>query len=255
MALQAVVNDLAEVPEDLHEHYEANGDVFRLRVEGYDDTALKRVNEDLRGKNQRLRERLDTVPDDFDRAELEELRKLRDAVHEKEARAAGDWDRLKTDLEVRHSKLLEAEKREREAVAQRYNELAKQHEHHIGEGAATAALADAGARVTAMLPHVMKRVSVVAEDGNFRAVATGLDGEPTDIPTLVSQMKAAGEDWDWGFQPSLASGGGAVSRGGAGRAGQVRTKADLGNSKTNPAAHAKFIADHGLDAYRALPTG
>ena len=40
-ALPAVVDTLEAVPEALHEHYEQDGDSFRLRVDGYDDSGLK----------------------------------------------------------------------------------------------------------------------------------------------------------------------------------------------------------------------
>jgi hypothetical protein len=147
MALKAVLDSLEGVAEDLHQHYEQDGDVYRIRVDGYDDTGLK-------------------------------------------AKASGDWDKLKGDMEARHAKELEA--------ADSNNALlASQLEQIIKKDAATAALADAGARVTAMLPHVLERVSIVSEEGSRRAVARGLDGESTDIAGLVSQMREAGEEWDW----------------------------------------------------------
>ena len=248
MALKAVLDSLEGVAEDLHQHYEQDGDVYRIRVDGYDDTGLKATLDDLKGKNQRLRKKLETVPDDFDMAELEELRKLRQTIDDEKAKAAGDWDKLKSDMEARHAKELEA--------ADSNNALlASQLEQIIKKDAATAALADAGARVTAMLPHVLERVSIVSEEGSRRAVARGLDGESTDIAGLVSQMREAGEEWDWGFSSSGASGGGSAGRGGAGRAGQIRTKADLGDANTDSGRQARsaYIQEHGLDAFKGLP--
>lgn len=247
--LKAVLDSLDGVPEGLREHYQQDGDVYRIRVDGYDDTGLKATLDDLKGKNDRLRERLASVPDDFDVAELQELRKMRQTVDDEKARAAGDWDKLRGDMEARHAKELEGYKAESQRLVGQLDQI-------IAKDAATAALADAGARVGAMLPHVLNRVSVVVEDGNRKAVAQGLDGESTDIAGLVGQMREAGEDWDWGFVSSGASGGGSVGRGGAGRAGQIRTKADLGDSNTQQGrlARSAFIREHGLDAFKGLPT-
>ena len=248
-ALKAVLDSLDGVPEELREHYEQDGDIFRIRVDGYDDTGLKVVLEDLKQKNDELRDRLATVPDNFDVAELEELRKLRQTVQDEQARAAGDWDKLKGDMETRHAKELDA-------VRTSNANLESQLEQIIKKDAATRALADANARVTAMLPHVLGRISVITEEGSKKAVATGLDGEPTDIPTLVSQMREAGQEWDWGFQSSGAAGGGSAGRGGAGRVGQIRTKADLGDANTDSGrlARANYIRDNGLDAFKDLPS-
>ena len=248
MALAAVVDSLDGVPEDLREHYEQDGDVFRIRVDGYDDTGLKATLEDLKGKNLKLRKKLEHVPDNFDIAELEELRKLRQTIDDDRARAAGDWDKLKGDLEARHQK-------ERESLADRLAASEKQLDAIVRRDAATTALADAGAIVNAMLPHVLDRVDVVVEDGTRRAVAKGLDGEATDISGLVSQMQEAGGEWAWGFQASGATGGGSGSRGGAGRAGSIRTKADLGdaNSADGQRARSEFIRANGLEAFKALP--
>jgi hypothetical protein len=250
MTLKAVLDSLDGVPEELHQHYEQDGEVFHIRVDGYDDTGLKHKVRRLEAKNVKLEERLGAVPDNFDVAELEELRKLRQTVQDEQAKAAGDWDKLKGDMEARHGKELES-------VKSNNATLADQLEQIIKKDAATAALADAGARVTAMLPHVLDRVSVVTEDGNRRAVATGLDGEPTDISGLVSQMREAGEDWDWGFQSTGATGGGSAGRGSASRAGQVRTKADLGESQSHAGrlARSAYIKEHGVDAFKELPNG
>ena len=247
--LKATLDSLEQVPEELREHYEQDGEVYRIRVDGYDDTGLRAALQDQKGKNERLRQRLSKVPDDFDLAELEQLRKLQQTVDEEKAKAAGDWDKLKNDMEARHQQQL----------TQALNELAEANrelERSNKEDAATKALADANARVTAMLPHVLSRVTVHKEDGQHKAVAVGLDGEPTDITGLVAQMKDAGDDWAWGFLSSGASGGGAVGRGGAGRAGQIRTKADLGDSTTQQGrlARSAFIREHGLDAFKELPT-
>ena len=247
--LKAVLDSLEGVPEELQEHYEQDGDVYRIRVDGYDDTALKTALNDLKGKNDRLRMRLDSVPDDFDMAELEELRKLRQTLDDEKAKAAGDWDKLRSDMEARHAKELES-------LHGSNTQLVSQLEQIIKKDAATQALADANAIVSAMLPQVLDRVSIVTEDGSRKAVATGLDGEATYIAGLVAQMKEAGEQWDWGFQSSGSTGGGSVSRGGAGRAGQIRTKADLGDALTTQGrlARSAFIREYGVDAFKELPT-
>lgn len=242
--LHAKLDTLDGLPDVLAEHYEQDGDSYRLRVEGYDDTGLRAVLEDKKGEVKKLREKLTTY-EGIDPEEVAELRALRDEYEAKVAQA-GRWEEQKERLEKQFQKQLEQRQADLAATTGQLETLLK-------ENAVRDALAKNQARVDALLPHVMQRVNIVTEaDGTRRAVAIGLDGQSeTDIPTLVSDMKAKEDQFGWGFLPNGNSGGGTAapkSTGGSG-AGKVRSKKDLKSA----AEHSRFIADHGLQAYQELP--
>ncbi|MEK9810134.1 MAG: hypothetical protein VW362_06770 [Candidatus Nanopelagicales bacterium] len=242
--LHAKIDTLEGVPEVLHEHYEKDGDAYRLRVEGYDDTGLKTVLEDKKGEVKKLREKL-TQYEGIDPEEVAELRALREEYEMKVAHA-GRWEEQKERLEKQFQKQLDQRQADLAGVTGQLEGLLK-------ENAAREALAKNQARVDALLPHVLGRVNIVTDaDGTRKAVAVGLDGQSeTDIGTLVAEMKANEDAFGWGFLPNGNSGGGTAATkttGGSG-AGKVRSKKDLKSA----AEHSRFIADHGLQAYQELP--
>lgn len=241
MTLQATIDSLEGVPEALHEHYEQDGDVYRLRVEGYDDTGLKVVLDEKKAEVKKLRDKLKTYAG-IDPDEVTELREMRDEMEERIAQA-GKWEDHKARLDAKHEKELEKLRAQTEA-------LGGQLEGVLKENAAREALNKHGARVDALLPHVLKRVQIVEDEGKRRAVAIGLDDESeTDIAGLVAEMKSAGEAYDWGFLPSGSNGTGSANGSGGGSAVKVRTKADL---KTT-ADKSSYIAEHGLQSFQDLP--
>ena len=241
--LQATTDSIDGLPDVLKEHYEQDGDVYRLRVEGYEDTGLKVVLDDKKKEVKKLRDKLREY-EGIDPEEVSELRELRESYEDKIAQA-GRWEEQKSRLEAQYQKQLEAAKGEAQSTSTQLEELLK-------ENAARAALAENNARVDALLPHVLGRVQVVAdEQGKRRAVAIGLDGESeTDIGSLVGEMRANEDKYGWGFLPTGNSGGGSVAGSSGGSAGgRIRSKKDLKSA----AEHSRFIADHGLDAYQELP--
>lgn len=242
MALKATLDSLDDVSEGLREHYEQDGPLYRLRVEGYDDTALRQANERLKTERDKLRQKLDAFGE-FDPTELQDLVELREQFEERVKAESQSWDQQRERLEARYQK-------EQEKLAEKLNSREGQLTRVLKESAAKSALAEHDAIMKAMLPQVLGRVELVPnDDGEFATVAKGLDDEETDIGTLVKQMKESGE-FDWGFQSNGRSGGGspAGTAGGSGK-GKVRSKKDLASA----AEHSRYIAEHGLEAYRELP--
>lgn len=241
--LQATVEALDDLPEVLHEHYEQDGDIYRLRVEGYDDTGLKAVNEDLKKDIGKLKKRLQKAESASE--ELAELREFRDE-HEGKIAEVGNLDEFKAKLEARAQKRIDEAEAARQADHQRMTALTHRTE-------VLNAMRDAGVIIDRLDEKVMGRTRVdVDPDGEVAVVATGLDGEDTDVVTLLSQMK---EDKDkrfaWGFSANGGAGGGAAgSGGGTATIGQVRTKADFANDSL---AKSRFIAEHGAKAFEDLP--
>lgn len=239
--LQGRVESLDGVPEALHEHYVKDGDGYNLRVENYEgDAGLRTVLEDTKAKLKAKRDQLRTY-EGIDPEEVAELRELREEYESKIA-AAGSWEDQKARLEAKHAKEIEKLTGERDGLGTQLDSVLKKE-------ASRAVLEKQGAIVDALLPHVLDRVKIVTEDGERRAVASGLDGDETDISGLVKQMQDAGEQFAWGFLPGGKSGGGSTTAGGGGSAGRVRSKSDLKSA----AEHSDFIAKHGLKAYQELP--
>lgn len=241
--LQAKIDTLDGLPDALKEHYEPDGDAFRLRVEGYDDTGLKTVLEDKKAEVKKLREKL-TQYEGIDPGEVAELRALREEYESKVAQA-GRWEEQKERLEKQFQKQVEQRNAELASVT-------SQLEQYLKENAARDALAKNNAIVDALLPHVLGRVSIVTDaDGTRKAVAVGLDGTTeTDISTLVADMKANEQSYGWGFLPNGSSGGGtSASKSGGSGAGTVRSVKDLKTA----AEKSRYIAEHGLAAYQGLP--
>lgn len=241
MALQATLESLDDLPEVLHEHYEQDGDVYRLRVDGYEDTALRNSLDYARKDVKRLRKQLEGY-EGISPEEVAELREKRDEYESKIAQA-GSWEEQKERLEAQH-------KRDLERVKGEVEQERLSHHQYRKRNAVLAALNEANAIPEALDDKVIQRTRIeVDEHGEFQVVATGLDDNETDLPSLIQQMKEANGKYDWGFRPNGNSGSGAATGTGGGTAGKVRTKKDLKSA----AEHSRYIAEHGLPAYQELP--
>lgn len=242
MALAATLDSLDDVPEEIAEHYEQDGDIYRLRVDGYEDVGLRTTLEDKKRDIKKLRDKLKAY-EGIDPDEVAELRNLREEYEDKIA-SAGKWEDQKARLEEKHNKALEGLKAQLDTRTGQLSTMMKR-------DAASAALRESGALVDALLPHVLDRVTLVEDDGQFRAVATGLDGETeTTIEGLVGEMKSSGERFAWGFAASGNSGAGGAAGSGGGSANHgIRSKKDLAGT----AEKSQYIATHGLQAFQALP--
>ena len=236
MALPAVTDSLDNVPESAREFYKEDGDTFVLETDG-----AAKVKE-FRTSNIQLRKELEKYTE-VDPDRYKELLTAAERREIEEAERAGEWEKAKERLAAQAKQKEEALAAE---IAKRDNQL----DQLVRKDAARGALEAAEAHVTVALPHVMERTRLEVVDGEYKAVATGLDGNDTDISTLIGQMQAAPEEWGALFKASGAAGGGATGNG-AGGTGKVRTRADM----TTPAEKAAYIHEHGRDAYFALPAG
>lgn len=242
MALPAQVTSLDDVPEILREHYTQDGDVYNLRVEGYEgDAGLKTVLEDKKREVKKLRDRLSAF-EGIEPEDVPDLLKLREDFDARVAAAEGSSDEIKA--------LNERLKRENDSLKASNRELDSEIVQKTKRDEVLRALNEHNAIPDALLLPVLERVQVVNEDGTRRVVATGLDGESeTDVSSLVAAMKQADGKFDWGFRPNGNSGTGGAARSGGGSAGKVQSKKDLKSA----AEHSRYIADHGLSAYQELP--
>lgn len=124
-------------------------------------SGLKRKNQELLGEKKQLAERTKAIPDGFDPAEFEALRKDKADRERQQAEAKGEWDKL------RQSQAAEFEanlKKERDARAQLEREL----EAELIEGGASRILAGLNPvdkSLPMLLRYVRDNASVVVEDG------------------------------------------------------------------------------------------
>lgn len=244
MALKATLETLDDLAPEIAEHYEETAEgTFALRVDGYEgDVGLRATLEDKKRDVKKLRDRLKAF-EGIDPEEVAELKGLREEYEDKIA-SAGSWEDQKERLEAKFAK-------DRDALTSALDTRTGQLTKLLKKDAATSALRENGARVEALLPHVLERVTLVEEDGAFRAVATGLDGESeTTIGELVAEMKAAGDSFAWGFNPNGNSGAGGAAGSGGGSANHgIRSRKDLKSA----AEKSRYIAEHGLKAFQELP--
>jgi hypothetical protein len=117
MSLQLIVDTVDALPEAVREFYEPDGEKFRLKVEGVEDTsglksALKRERE--------AREAAERTAKEFTGLNPKEIRKLiaeREAAAEASAREKGDFDAVLAQHRAKWQQELDAIKGERDALA------------------------------------------------------------------------------------------------------------------------------------------
>lgn len=175
MALKTF-NSMAEVPEALREHYvERDGRAIPDVADAEDLYAagLKKNQQRLLDEVKAARQKLAA----YDGVDAEEYKKLKGAADEAERKAqqaAGNW-------EARENALKEAHAKERKALEEQHAKLRSTVERVLGENEVRRhleplAMPDGG--VDVLLPHAMKHVKVVEENGEFKAVVMGANGIP-----------------------------------------------------------------------------
>jgi hypothetical protein len=182
----------------------------------------------------------------FEGIDAEEAKRLKAEAEQAAAdrlKSKGDWDtreqqlkeRLQTDLKTRETHF-QTELQTRE---ERIGKLQASLEKSLIEAQATAAIAAAKGVPELLMPHVMRLVKVVEENGEF--VARVLDaqgqprianvkGDPFTVANLVEEMKANAV-YGRAFDASTAGGSGAGQSGG-GRNG-VKTVSHLDQEAIN----------------------
>jgi hypothetical protein len=250
--LAAVVDALDTVPESAREFYTKSQDgKFRLDSDHEDVSGLKNNRDDLRRENQKLKDQYKAF-EGLDPEQVKAAIKASKEVEEQKARAAGEFDKLKAQMVAEHEKAI-AKANER---IERITRAATKRE---GENAARRALEGKATSVDLMLPHVLRYVKVEEDEasGEFRTVildedlatplVVGAKGDPASFDDLIARMRKD-KRYSAGFLAEGGRGSGAQPPGGGGPS-TVRSRADLKDT----AAKTKFIGEHGLAAFKALP--
>lgn len=242
MALPAIADTLDAIPEPVREFYEPRDGKFALKIAGADDvtglkTALQRERQAAKEAAKAAKQYADLG---LSPEEIAELKAAKDAEAEERAKRTGEFESFK----AQQAKALAAKDEELARTKSRLDAVLLDRE-------ATAAIAEAKGRAKLLLPHITAQtrvvddaVRVIGADGQVRYNAQGL---PMTVAELVTEMRAD-ESFGPAFEGSGASGSGAQPRGGTGGTGTVRSRAGLTDSEKSA-----FIAQHGFEAYKALP--
>jgi len=243
MGLKYVVESLEQVEEASRPLYVEKDGKFYLDVEGLEDTEdLKRS---LRDANKEAAERrrllegwkkVGKTPD-----EIQELLEAHRVAEEEKHKKAGDWDKLREQMNEAHAKAL----KEKDAAL---DKMKASLENHLVVAEATRALSEAKGSPALLLPHVRASVRVVEKDGQFGVqvvdakgdLRVNSKGDPISIPDLVSEMRES-EVFGRAFDGSGRSGSGTPPNAGAGRSGGNRTMNRADFDKLDPVAQMKAM--------------
>jgi DNA-binding transcriptional MerR regulator len=247
MALKLIVDKLDDVPEALRGEYTEKDGKFHLGVDGLEDTgglktALQKERADRAAYEKQVKawQGLGKSPD-----EIKELLEAQARADEDKATKAGEWDKLKAQMNEKHEAALRSKDETISAMRKRLNA-------ELVDAKAVAAIAAAKGVPELLLPHVQRHVKVDA-DFNVQVVDDKGDprvngkGEPLTIADLVAEMRGS-EVFGRAFEGSGQSGSGKQPGNGAGGAG-VNRKSDFKTEKDR----AAFVDKHGFEVYKALP--
>lgn len=245
--LKMTVDSLDAVDEPLRALYEQDGEKFKLKVEGIEpvDGLKSALDKERRAAREAEKsaarwKALGKTPE-----EIEELVAAQEQAELAKAEKAGEWDKLRAQMNEKHDAALKSKDETITAMRARLNA-------ELVDAKAVAAIAAAKGVPELLLPHVQRHVKV-DDEFNVHVVDAKGDprvnekGEPLSIADLVTEMKAS-EVFGRAFEGSGQSGSGKLPGNGAGGAG-VSKKSDFKSEKER----AAYVDKHGMEAYRALP--
>lgn len=253
MALKLTVDSVEGLDDATKALYQQKDGKFVLDVDGIEDTSA------LKGALQKERKAAETAAKQVKRyealgktpEEIEELLAAHAKAEEKKATDAGEWDKLRAQMNEKHQVEL---RQKDETLAQMRQRL----QGELIDSRAVAAIAAAKGIPDLLLPHVQRHVKV---DDNYNVVVVDAKGdprvngkgEPLSISDLVSEMKQS-DIFGRAFEGSGQSGSGMQPTNGGGNP-QITVKyEDLqGESRTQREKRTAFIQAYGLAAYQALP--
>lgn len=210
-AIPLVADSLDAIPEAQRSLYKADGDKFRLDVDGIEDTAGLKSALAAERTNARDAVKMAKAWKDLGKTP-EEIQALFDAQAQAERdklAKGGEWDKLKLQMTEQHQ--TELSKKDDAAKG-----LRSQLERHLVDAAAVAALAAGKGNADLLLPHVKARVKVVEDGGEYAVRVVDAAGNPRvdakgnflSMSDLVSEMRQQ-DVFAPAFQAPNASGSGA----------------------------------------------
>jgi len=262
--LDAVVESVDDLPEGVRDFYtESDDGTYRLDVAGVefedDVKGLKNALRSERRKRSAAEKQLAAIPEDFDPAEWEDIRALRDSQESGDGPSDPDPDpdpsrndppseseivkRVRQTVESRYQKKLDALEKENEELKSERQRHTVQTE--IASALDTIGITDPTYRKAAAALLRERGVEAVFEDGEYRAVLTDDLGEVRELGNYITNEWAKTEEAERFLPANGATGGGSSnSTPGSGSRG-AKSIRDM--SKTEKSA---YIRDHGYEAFR-----
>ena len=247
--LKLNVDSLDAVDEPLRALYEPDGDKFKLKVEGVEDTSgLKSALSAERKRAADLEKQAKAwksggrTPD-----EIAELLQAQEARALTEAEKKGEWDKIKAQMNTAHETALKAKDETIGAMRRRL-------EAELVDAKATAAIAAAKGVPELLLPIVQRFVKV---DEDFSVQVVDAKGEPRfngkgealSISDLITEMRAT-ELYGRAFEGSGQSGSGMQpGNPNGGNPSNIKRRSDL----KDKAQRIAWVEANGGAAYLALP--
>lgn len=258
MSLKLVVDKIDDVPEAIRGEYVEKDGKFQLNVDDLPDiTPLKKAVEAERKARSALEtkikawEKLGKSTDEI-QGMIEEFAK----IEEGKLTQAGEWDKLKAQMNAKHSDEVKALLAKLDAKDGELKSVLATADSRLIRTEATAAIAAAKGVPELLLPHVQQflrvddkgNVTVVDAQGGPRVNGKG---DPLTVNDLVNELKAS-DLFGRAFEGSGNSGSGMRPTTGAGGSG-VQAKYKKRSDFKTERERADFIDTEGLDAYRSLP--
>lgn len=246
MPIPLIVDSIDAVPETLRDQYKEVDGKFRLDLDGYEDpsnlkSALQKEREAAKqaAKQVKAWESLGKSPE-----EIQELLQAQQQAEEDKLNKAGEWDKLKAQMNEQFSK-------EKQQLLDSLTAKERAIEKHLVDAQATAAIAELKGVPALLLPHVKASVRVVEEGGEYSVRVVDPSGNPRvnaqgeylSIKDLVSEMRQS-DIFGRAFEATGTTGSGTPSNKGGG-SDKAKKAAEM-----TSAEKAKFIGDNGLDAWR-----
>lgn len=259
--LKDKLDSLDDLPEALHPYYAEKDGTFFLQFEGGGElkSALSKERDDRKQAIAKAEQA---------EARLKELERERDALAKKleeteksSPKAKDVEERIETARRETAEQLTEKHKAQMTELQERVETMGSRLEKTVLNERALHAMNEAGVDAPdLLLPHIKNRlkavevgdgyeVRVLDEAGREALSSKGMSAEPMTIGELLESYKTH-EGFGRAFRASGSRGssappGGATTNGGgqARHRGELRTRADK----------AKFIEEHGPEAYASLP--
>jgi hypothetical protein len=244
MAIKLVVQDINTVDETMRPLYVERDGAFHLDAEGFEDhptvSKYKQQQEAARRSERAMKTQIDKW-EKLGKTDEEIQALIAAEEHNKQTalERAGEWDKLKEQMNNKHKEEIKKWEGLTEAEKQNNVKLRGRLERYLVDAKATAAIAAAEGEPELLLP-IVKRFMKVTEDLDTGEFSTSIvddkggarvngKGDPLTVDELLLEMKSS-EKLGRAFKASGASGGGSSPGGGS-------------NPKTTPAGVPKTWAE------------
>lgn len=234
MPLPLIADSLDAIPEAVRGEYARTEDgKFRLSIDGYEDpAAMKGALQKERAARAAAEKAAKTWADmGYTPEQIAEMADSARKAEETRAEKAGEWDKLRAQLNDRHAADLKKAAADTDAARQVADGFRARLERQLIDSSAISAIAAAQGVPDLLLPHVRQAVRAVEEGGEYvvRVVDARGDprvngkGDPLSVAELVAEMREH-PVFARAFGPSGATGGGASGAGAKGGKTMTRTQ-------------------------------